>query len=303
MEKIDSFWELPKFVREGTAELTHGIDDVRTFDAMDALSNTSNLKNALTFLPGFPGLDTSDSYAAGYTFMRYLAKQGAEHYPTNSDLTSGFNNMSVAYSKAADSKAVTVKKDVLTVAKDFTGTEVDLTKYAANVKKVNASKFGKGVMLFGNTNANSVTTGAGNDTIFANAGKDTLRGGAGKDILSGEAGNDKLYGGDGNDLLFGGTGNDSLIGGKGNDSLWGNDGKDTFIYSSGDGKDTIYGFENDDMLKITGAFSGTYSKSKGEVYFKVGSTAKAITLSDFTATSFNVNGTDYKIKGSKLVKK
>ena len=115
MSKIDSFWELPEFVTEGTAELTHGIDDIRTFDAMDALSNTTNLKKALTFLP-FPGLDVSDSYAAGYTFMRYLAKQGAEHYPTDSDLTSGFNNMSVAYSKAADSKAVTVKNKVLTVA-------------------------------------------------------------------------------------------------------------------------------------------------------------------------------------------
>ena len=94
-----------------------------------------------------------------------------------------------------------------------------------------------------------------------------------------------------------------MIGGKGNDSLWGNAGKDTFIYSSGDGKDVIFGFENDDMLKITGAFSGTYSKSKHEVYFKVGSTKNAITLSDFTATSFNVNGTDYKISGTKLVKK
>ncbi len=303
MAKIDSFWELPEFVTEGTAELTHGIDDVRTFDAMDALSNTSNLKNALSFLPGFPGLDTSDSYAAGYIFMRYLAKQGAEHYPTDSDLTSGFNNMSVAYSKASNSKAISVKNQVLTVAKDFTGTEVDLTKYASNVKKVNASKFDKSVMLFGNTNANSVTTGTGNDTIFANSGNDTLKGGEGNDILKGETGNDKIYGGAGNDLIVGGTGNDSLIGCAGNDSLWGNAGKDTFIYSSGDGKDVIFGFENDDMLKITGAFSGTYSKSKHEVYFKVGSTKNAITLSDFTATSFNVNGTEYKISGTKLVKK
>ena len=56
-------------------------------------------------------------------------------------------------------------------------------------------------------------------------------------------------------------------------------------------------------MKITGAFRGTYSKSKGEVYFKVGTTSKAITLSDFSATSFNVNGDSYKISGTKLVKK
>ena len=300
MAKIKSFWELPEFFIEGTAELTHGIDDFRTFDAMDALSSTTNLKTALSFLPWG---DKSDSYAAGYIFMRYLAKQGAEHYPTASDLTSGFNNMSVAYSKAFNSKAVTVKNKVLTVAKDFTGTEVDLTKYASNVKSVDASKFAKGVMIFGNVNANSVTTGKGNDTIFANTGNDTLNGGKGNDILSGEAGNDKLYGGKGNDMLVGGTGNDSLIGGEGNDSLWGDAGKDTFIYASDAGKDVIYGFENDDMLKITGTFSGSYSKSKGEIYFKVDSTSNAITLKDFSATSFNINGTKYKISGSKLVKK
>ncbi|MBR0060804.1 MAG: hypothetical protein IJP68_04920, partial [Selenomonadaceae bacterium] len=77
-------------------------------------------------------------------------------------------------------------------------------------------------------------------------------------------------------------------------------GKDTFIYSGDDGKDIIYGFADNDLLKITGAFSATYSKSKDEVYFKIGSTSKAITLKDFSATSFNVNGKSYKISGSKL---
>lgn len=88
-----------------------------------------------------------------------------------------------------------------------------------------------------------------------------------------------------------------------NPLLWGDSGNDTFIYAVGDGKDVIYGFENNDLLQITGAFSGTYSKSKGEVYFKVDTTSKAITLSDFSATSFNINGTNYKISGTKLVKK
>ncbi len=95
---------------------------------------------------------------------------------------------------------------------------------------------------------------------------------------------------------------DTLTGGKGNDSLWGGGGDDTFIYSSGDGKDVIVGFEDDDLLEITGTFTGTYNKSKKEVYFKVGSTANAITLKNFTATTFNVNDDTYKISGTKLVK-
>ena len=98
-------------------------------------------------------------------------------------------------------------------------------------------------------------------------------------------------------------GNDTLRGGKGNDSLRGSNGDETFIYGKGDGKDVINGFDDNDLLKITGTFSTSYSKSKGEVYFKVGSTSKAITLHDFTATSFHVNGATYKISGSKLVKK
>ena len=57
------------------------------------------------------------------------------------------------------------------------------------------------------------------------------------------------------------------------------------------------------MLKITGAFKTSYSKSKKEIYFDVGSTAKAVTLKDFGTTStFNVNGDVYHISGKKLVK-
>ena len=103
--------------------------------------------------------------------------------------------------------------------------------------------------------------------------------------------------------ISGGSKNDSLYGGAGNDTLYGDAGKDVFIYANGEGKDVIYGFENNDMLKITGTFSASYNKSKKEIYFKVGSTKSAITLNDFTASTFNVNGTNYKISGSKLVKK
>lgn len=162
------------------------------------------------------------------------------------------------------------------------------------VKTINASSRTKAVKITGNSLANTIKGGSKNDSLY---------GGKGNDSILGNTGNDKLYGQSGNDILKGGAGNDSLWGGAGNDSLWGDTGKDTFIYASDEGKDVIYGFENNDLLKITGAFSGTYSKSKGEVYFEVDTTSKAITLSNFSATSFNVNGTNYKISGTKLVKK
>ncbi len=103
--------------------------------------------------------------------------------------------------------------------------------------------------------------------------------------------------------IIGGSGADTLYGGTGNDSLWGNKGADTFLYFEGEGKDVICGFENSDMLLITGAFSASYDKSKKELSFKVGSTANALTLKDFTATTFNINGFDYGISGSTIKRK
>ena len=165
MAKIHDFQDLPQFIIEGTAELTHGVDDTRSFAIMDALSNTDEFKKSLSFLPFEV---SSASYAAGYTFLRWLAKQGTEHYPTEGDLSSGFNNLSIAYNDAIGSGAISVKNKVLTVSKDFKGTEVDLTKYSSAVKTVNASKLVSGVMITGNTNASSLVAGTGNDTIFAN---------------------------------------------------------------------------------------------------------------------------------------
>ncbi len=149
----------------------------------------------------------------------------------------------------------------------------------------------------------TINGGNGNDYLVGDEGANKIIGGSGNDKMWGEDGNDSLKGDAGNDWLIGGDGNDTLNAGKGNDSLWGGDGNDSFIYAKGDGKDVIFGFENNDLLKITGTFSASYSKSKDEVYFKVGTTSKAITLSDFTATSFHVNSSTYRISGSKLVKK
>ena len=158
------------------------------------------------------------------------------------------------------------------------------------------------IKLTGNAKNNTLYGGVKNDTLSGAAGADKLYGNAGNDSLSGGNGADTLSGGAGNDKLYGGNGNDSLWGGAGNDSLWGNAGADTFIYANGDGKDVIYGFENSDILQITGTFTGSYNKNKKEIAFTIGKTSGALTLKSFTATSFNINGDNYKISGSKIMK-
>ena len=152
------------------------------------------------------------------------------------------------------------------------------------------------------TNDVSIAGGAGNDEIYNTeaACNVTINGGDGDDYIFNDGEDISINGGKGNDFISNIGENVTINGGKGNDLLWGSDDADTFLYADGDGKDTVYGFDNADMLQISGKFTATYDSLTDEIYFKVGSTAKAITLKDFTATTFNVNGSDYTISGSKL---
>ncbi|MFC6921392.1 calcium-binding protein [Microbulbifer taiwanensis] len=80
----------------------------------------------------------------------------------------------------------------------------------------------------------------GADEIWGyDATDDQLTGLAGNDFIEGQAGNDTIDAGDGEDRIYGGDGNDFLSGGKGNDTLYGEQGSDTYIFSLGDGIDTI----------------------------------------------------------------
>lgn len=84
-----------------------------------------------------------------------------------------------------------------------------------------------------------------NDSIYGYATNDTLQGLGGNDYLNGDAGNDNLDGGTGNDTLYGGDGNDTLKGGVGNDYLQGGYGADSYLFSRGDGQDTINNYDYD----------------------------------------------------------
>lgn len=76
----------------------------------------------------------------------------------------------------------------------------------------------------------------------------------------GETGADILIGGNGDDVLYGEGGDDILIGGNGNDEIHGGLGSDTIVYNElVDGVDSIYGFETGeggDSLNITDILDG-----------------------------------------------
>jgi hypothetical protein len=112
--------------------------------------------------------------------------------------------------------------------------------------------------------------GQGNDTFYGGGGNDVLWmgidddlafGGTGDDFLGGEEGDDVLHGDAGNDSLNGHSGNDTLYGGTGDDLNNGGDGADTFVYTRGEGVDTIIGGEGgtdlDTLQLVDATFGGT----------------------------------------------
>ena len=168
--KVNNFNALPKFIKEGLGELTRGIDDIRPTAIKNLAKNSSTLKKYLTMATGG---SSAYIYAAGYIFLRYLAKQGAENFSVKT------------------SDLVSVKSTVLTVAKNFSGT-LDLDDYSAKIKTVKADTLTKAAMILGNDNANSIFGGKKNDTLAGGKGNDTLAGGSGSDIFVYSEGNDVI---------------------------------------------------------------------------------------------------------------
>lgn len=76
-------------------------------------------------------------------------------------------------------------------------------------------------------------------SLDGGAGNDALTGGSANDVLQGGLGTDVLNAGAGNDVLNGGLGADALAGGLGNDYLTAGTGDDVYMFTWGDGEDTI----------------------------------------------------------------
>lgn len=201
---INYFHDLPEFITEGTAELVHGIDDESEYSILNLANNPYNLNLSLAMESGTGTVGDVDAYSGDYMFLRYLAKQGSEHYGSASSLA-----VSKSVANGSTDNA-TISSSSLTLDKSFTADTVDLTTYPDKVKSLDATALDEGLTVFGKAIANSITMGAGNDTVHANTGNDTIKGGAGDDILNGDAGNDKINGGNGSDVIYGFANDDTL---------------------------------------------------------------------------------------------
>ena len=284
---------LPRLIREGMSELTHGIDDEKKSEIQNLAGNSELLKKSLRISTDFQKtvsvkqnkktvtVDNPD-YVAGYMFLRYLAKQGAEKGNYLSTENWNSNNKQVTVKDKAVQTGVTVKSGVLTVKDTFDRNRIDLSEYSSAVTKVNATNLSKDFIIIGNTLNNSIKSGGGADVISANVGNDTVYGGKGDDVIYGDAGNDSIFGEDGNDTLYGSSGKNTLSGGKGND---------IFVHDNGEDIITDYEVGKDKIIFASGEIDSVTVSGKNVIFQNTsgnvtvqGGNGKKITVIDSTGS-------------------
>ncbi len=143
-------------------------------------------------------------------------------------------------------------------------------------------------LLAGNVGRDVLRGGGGSDTLLGGGNDDTLLGNGGDDLIRGGGGADVLDGGGQHDILRGGSGNDTIIGGRGNDDLAGDAGNDEFRFGSGDGDDTVRGFNAglDHVLITSGA------SSFGEVTVDQVGAHAVLSFDDVTVTFLDTDAGD-----------
>lgn len=131
---------------------------------------------------------------------------------------------------------------------------------AKNVAEVDDHSLTQASLHLGEDNIITITDSS-HALVSGGDGNDRIRGGLGNDTINGDSGYDVIFGYDGDDRLNGGMGNDSVHGGNGNDTLWGESGDDRL--NGGDGDDVLFGGQGTDYL-VGGKGADTYVFSLGE---------------------------------------
>ena len=143
---------------------------------------------------------------------------------------------------------------VVTPPAPFTGggdpNDFDTLVGGAVNNTANISGGGGNDTITGGAGDQTINGNNGNDTIYGGGGVDTINGGNDNDTLYGQAGNDDLNGNNGLDSVYGGSGNDAIVGGNDADTLYGGSGSDTI--SGAGGNDILIGGYGSDTLSGDG---------------------------------------------------
>ena len=178
---INDFHKLPSYIKEGMAELTHGIDDTRGSDIKALASNSTTLSRALvdstTPLGAFYNVD-NPSYAGGYILLRYLAKQSAifdansdEYDDTDADADADVDS---DVDDERDGEYNYIANYISDIALNGTDDDDMIYNYASRVT-VNAGDGYDTISLNGARNVLEYNVGDDDDIVFGFDDDDTLQ--------------------------------------------------------------------------------------------------------------------------------
>ncbi len=291
LANINKLLDLPKFIVEGMAEITHGIDDKRRTAIENLASGKKDLSDFLILIQEEENkiINAEDNqgayiYAAGYMFLRYLAKNALSNSIDTSLDDIMANGLEISNG--------TLYVDSEYTYKDAEGKIIALSEYDETLKGIDASSSELPLVILGDYEDNTLKGSVERDTIKGGKGNDLITGNSGNDFIDGGSGNDTLKGDTGNDSLNGGSGNDTLIAGKGRDTLFGGKGKDVFVFGDNDGNNLITDFNinDNDVIKFTVSGDVNSSTDDGDGILSMGNTnitikgAEGKTISVITAS-------------------
>ncbi|MBR0060805.1 MAG: calcium-binding protein, partial [Selenomonadaceae bacterium] len=296
----------PFFIEGGSAELVHGVDDMRYNRIIQTVKDTAAFEDILT-TDGFPSdpdyVETIELYSGGYIFMRYFAKQAATDTTFDYDTyhrTVGVDSLNFAtnyhdtVTMRGSSNSDTITNSGSNVSINA-GKGKDTIKTYSDTVTVNAGKGSDFILNEGEYV--SIFGGTGKDTI-KNIGADaTIDGGDGNDSIQNQGAFSKVYGGAGNDIIlnsnnystadtfatslegfkasiYGGAGDDSITNTEGYVKIYGQDGADNIV-NSGTWV-SLYGGNGDDSFTNTVEKVRIYGQSGADSIYNTGRKASIL---------------------------
>ena len=232
---IRYFQKLPKLIKEGTAELTHGIDDERGGTIFRIAYDDDWLDSSLVLDNTGTGSQTvGDGYSGGYMFLRYFARRAALQTLFDGDTTEPEPNpLSIIGTEGAD--------------------ELSNTLDGATIQALggNDTIRNDGMPV-------SINGGAGNDSIRNENDMATIDGGAGDDSIYNYGGASVLFTySDGSDTISGFNETSTLQIGGGTYSTVANG--DDLIVTVGDGSILLNGAATFASVNIAGVYKNPLS--------------------------------------------
>ena len=270
---VNYFQSLPKFIKEGMAELTHGIDDERGNTIFHIAYDDDWLNESLALdNTGTGSQSVGDGYAGGYMFLRYFAKQAAaQTLPAFGDITATVN---------------------LSGDGDYYISGTSTTETASTAAQaIKLGTFANGVYTVADTGVHQVINASSAVKIVGLTSNDTFNGTSGADTVQTAEGS-KIFTGAGNDSinLYGqyaivdtGADNDTIsIADGSHHSLNLGDGNNLVSITSGQYSygNTILGGAGDDTVQDSGMYESQLDMGGGNNSIEFGGSDNSITTGD-----------------------